>query len=148
MTWGENRCYTVRTVETIGGFTIESDAPEPRVRGRWPTRSRRRRRKVSPGIPSEGAINLIWEANPEKDLAGYIVLRAAPPSEQFEPITPAPIQETLVQGRSAARRVVRLRREGRGQRRQRQPGVGARDRDRALNTNVVARLQADRDGPA
>ena len=26
MVWGEKRCYTVRTAESVGGFTIESDA--------------------------------------------------------------------------------------------------------------------------
>src|SRR6185437_3040041 len=27
--WGEERCYSVRTVETIGGLSIESDAAAP-----------------------------------------------------------------------------------------------------------------------
>ena len=42
---------------------------------RWSTRFRRRRRRGSRRSPSEGAINLIWEPNAERDLAGYIVLR-------------------------------------------------------------------------
>ena len=46
------------------------------------------------GIPSEGSINLIWEPNSERDLAGYILMRGAAPGETLEPITPAPIQET------------------------------------------------------
>ena len=29
-------------------------------------------------VPSEGAIDLIWEPNTEKDIAGYIVLRGTP----------------------------------------------------------------------
>jgi hypothetical protein len=94
MAWGEKRCYTVRTAETIGGFTIESDAPEARCKilvDRFPPAAP----QGVQGIPSEGAINLIWQPNAEKDLAGYVVLRAAAPGEQFEPITPAPIQETL-----------------------------------------------------
>ena len=45
-------------------------------------------------IPSEGAINLIWEPNAEKDLAGYIVMRGAATAETLEPITPSPIAET------------------------------------------------------
>jgi hypothetical protein len=94
MTWGENRCYTVRTAETVGGFTIESDASEPRCKVLTDTFAPAAPQGVQ-GIPSEGAINLIWQANPEKDLAGYLVLRAAPAGEQFEPLTPAPIQETL-----------------------------------------------------
>ena len=94
ITWAENRCYTVRTSETIGGFTIESDAAEPRCEVLTDTFAPAAPQGVQ-GIPSEGAINLIWQSSPEKDLAGYIVLRAAPPSEQFEPLTAAPITETL-----------------------------------------------------
>ena len=45
-------------------------------------------------IPSDGAINLIWEPNTEKDLAGYLVLRGTAAAGTLEPITPAPIQET------------------------------------------------------
>ena len=47
-------------------------------------------------IASEGAINLIWETNTEKDLDGYIVLRAIAPSDALQPITPAPIKETAM----------------------------------------------------
>jgi hypothetical protein len=48
-------------------------------------------------IPSDGAINLIWDPNAEKDLAGYIVLRGpadAAADAPLVPLTPAPIQET------------------------------------------------------
>jgi hypothetical protein len=94
MAWGVKRCYTVRTAETIGGFTIESDAPEPHCEVLSDTFPPSAPQGVQ-GIPSEGAINLIWQPNSEKDLAGYLVLRAAPAGGEFEPITPAPIQETL-----------------------------------------------------
>ena len=92
--WGEKRCYTVRTAETIAGSTIESDAPESRCKTLVDTFPPAAPQGVQ-GIPSEGAINLIWQPNAEKDLAGYVVMRAASPGETFEPITPAPIQETL-----------------------------------------------------
>jgi hypothetical protein len=94
MAWGEKRCYTVRTAETIGSFTIESDAPEPGCKTLIDTFPPAAPQGVQ-GIPSEGAINLIWQPNGEKDLAGYVVLRAAAPGDAFEPLTPAPIQETL-----------------------------------------------------
>ena len=45
-------------------------------------------------IASDGAVNLIWEPNAEKDLAGYLVLRGTAPDGTLEPITPTPIQET------------------------------------------------------
>jgi hypothetical protein len=92
MVWGEKRCYTVRTAETFGAFTIESDAPPAQCETLVDTFAPAAPKGVA-GIPSEGAINLIWEPNTEKDLAGYIVLRAALPQEP-QPITPAPIQET------------------------------------------------------
>ena len=94
MTWGQKRCYTLRTAETIGGFTIESDAPEPGCRTLVDTFPPAPPQGVQ-GIPSEGAINLIWQPNGEADLAGYVVTRAASPDGPFEPLTPAPIAETL-----------------------------------------------------
>ena len=93
MVWGEQRCYTVRTAETVGGFTIESEAPPAQCKTLVDTFAPAAPKGVA-GIPSEGAINLIWEPNTEKDLAGYIVLRAAAPHEALEAITPKPIQET------------------------------------------------------
>ena len=93
MVWGEKRCYTVRTAESVGGFTIESDAAPAQCETLVDTFAPAAPKGVA-GIPSDGAINLIWEPNTEKDLAGYIVMRAAAPQETLEPITPAPIQET------------------------------------------------------
>jgi hypothetical protein len=93
MEWGKKRCYTVRTAEAIGSFTVESDAP-PAVCDTLVDTFPPSAPKGATGIASEGAINLIWEPNTEKDLAGYIVLRAAAPSQDLQPVTPAPIQET------------------------------------------------------
>jgi hypothetical protein len=93
MVWGEKRCYTVRAAESIGASTIESDAP-PAVCDVLVDTFAPAAPKGVAGIASEGAINLIWEPNTEKDLAGYLVLRAAPPNEDLQPMTPAPIQET------------------------------------------------------
>jgi hypothetical protein len=93
MEWGQERCYTVRTAETVGSFSVESEAPPPACEtlvDKFPPSAP----KGAAGIASEGAINLIWEPNTEKDLAGYIVMRAAAPSEDLQPVTPAPIQET------------------------------------------------------
>jgi fibronectin type 3 domain-containing protein len=93
ITWGEERCYVVRTAETVGGLTIESDsaaAPCEKLADTFPPAVPK---AVTP-ISSEGAINLIWEPNTEKDLAGYIVMRGANrPGAPLEPITPAAIQE-------------------------------------------------------
>ena len=60
-----------------------------------------RRPKGLTAVPSEGTINLIWQPNDEKDLAGYIVLRGVEP-DKVEPITPTPIQDTTFKDTVAA----------------------------------------------
>ena len=45
-------------------------------------------------MSGEGSINLIWDANAERDLAGYIVLRAARQGDALMPVTPDPIDQT------------------------------------------------------
>lgn len=42
-------------------------------------------------VPSEGAINLIWEPNSEVDLGGYLVLRRGPGDATLRQLTSAPI---------------------------------------------------------
>jgi hypothetical protein len=88
--WGAERCYTVRSVETADGLSVESDASPPTCVTLTDT--------FPPAAPtglqavgSEGAISLIWDANNEHDLAGYLVLRAIAPSAALAPITPSPI---------------------------------------------------------
>ena len=45
-------------------------------------------------VGGAGAVNLIWDANTESDLAGYLVLRAEAPGDTLQPLTPQPIRET------------------------------------------------------
>jgi hypothetical protein len=45
-------------------------------------------------VASEGAISLIWEANSEPDLAGYLVMRGIAPGAPTDRLTPQPIRET------------------------------------------------------
>ena len=90
--WGEKRCYTVVAAAAIEGATIESDAsPAACVTpvDRFPPAAPKDLKAIS----SEGAINLIWEPNAEKDLAGYIVLRGVEPAETLRPITETPVVE-------------------------------------------------------
>jgi hypothetical protein len=91
--WGVERCYTVRTVESIGGLPVESDPAAPACEKLVDT--------FAPAAPkglitvaSVGEINLMWDANPEKDVAGYIVLRAPAAGQDFTPVTPGPVRET------------------------------------------------------
>jgi predicted small lipoprotein YifL len=99
--WGEKRCYVVRSAETIGGLTIESDAvaaPCQTLTDTFPPAAPQGLKSVG----SEGAINLIWDANTEADLDGYILLRAIAPNDELAPVTPSPIRETAFQDRVPA----------------------------------------------
>jgi predicted small lipoprotein YifL len=92
MTWGARRCYAVRTVDTYGTMTIESQPSVPTcvtLKDTFPPAAPRGLQAVA----AEGAISLIWEANSEPDLAGYLVLRATGDGP-LVPITPKPITET------------------------------------------------------
>jgi hypothetical protein len=92
--WGAERCYAVRAVQMVGTLAVESDAQPPtcaRLVDTFPPAPP----KALRGIATDGAVNLIWEANTEKDLAGYIVLRATPPSDRLEPVTAAPIADVI-----------------------------------------------------
>jgi len=92
LTWGEKRCYIVRTAEKTAEAVVESDASPERCVTPVDT--------FPPAVPktlqsvaSVGAITLIWEPNTERDLAGYIVLRGGPESD-LQPITASPITAT------------------------------------------------------
>ena len=93
MAWGVRRCYTVRAVATAGALTVESDAPAATCLTLADTFAPAAPKGLS-GVASEGSISLIWEPNPEKDLAGYLVLRGVP-GGSLQPITPSPIQATV-----------------------------------------------------
>ena len=92
MTWGERRCYVVRTVESLTDLTIESDAPAPECKTLTDTFPPAAPVRLQ-SSPQEGAISLIWDANTEKDLDGYIVFRG-PSAEALTAIVSAPIQLT------------------------------------------------------
>lgn len=91
--FGKEECFVVRTVTMAGTVSIESAASErvcvtpadifPPVAPRG----------VS-AVGSAGVISLIWDANTEPDVAGYLVLRGEAPGDTLQPLTPAPIKET------------------------------------------------------
>ena len=87
---GSEQCFTVRTV--LGGI-LESDPAGPvciTVRDTFPPKAP----QGLSAVAGTGMINLIWDANTERDLAGYLVLRGEAPGDTLQPLTPAPIQET------------------------------------------------------
>ena len=90
--FGTVRCYVIRTVVT-SGTAVESE-PSPAA-CLSPTDTFPPKAPTSlAAVASEGAINLIWEANTETDLAGYIVLRGAASGATMRPLMTAPIKET------------------------------------------------------
>ena len=93
ITWEEERCYEVRAGLTVETVRIEGPAS--------PARCITPHDHFAPAKPdglisvaSEAAISLIWSANREADLAGYIVLRAIAPETALTPVTETPITDT------------------------------------------------------
>lgn len=91
--WEQERCYDVRAVATIESVRIESPASPSRCVTLHDTFAPARPEGLV-GVGSEGAVSLIWTANADADLAGYLVLRAVAPATQLEPITATPIPDT------------------------------------------------------
>ena len=91
--FGEEQCYRVRSVEVAGEVSIEGE-PSPPVcvtpRDEFPPSPP----KGLAAVPTPGQISLIWDASPERDVAGYLVLRGQAGDERLQAITPAPIRET------------------------------------------------------
>jgi hypothetical protein len=91
--WGVERCYAVRAVDKVGGLSVESEALPPRCTtlvDTFPPAPPKDLRAVA----TEGLISLIWDANTESDLAGYLILRAPAPAERLDVIVSTPIMET------------------------------------------------------
>ncbi len=90
---GKKHCYAVRTVATTGLMVVESDLSPTTCAETHDTFPPAAPRTLA-AVASEGAISLIWDANAEADLAGYVVLRGVAGSDRLSPITPTPIKET------------------------------------------------------
>jgi hypothetical protein len=91
--WDVERCYTVRVVRTVSALTVESEASPTVCRALKDTFPPRPPIGVQ-HIASAGAVNLTWDPNTEKDLAGYLVLRGSDIAGRLEPLTPSPIPNT------------------------------------------------------
>ncbi len=91
--FGANRCYVVRTVDRIGGLEVVGRPSGPTCVVPVDT--------FPPSAPSdliavasEGAISLVWDASPEADVVGYLVLRGDAPGATLERLTPEAVVET------------------------------------------------------
>jgi hypothetical protein len=90
---GREQCFVVRTVQTISNVAIESEPSAPgcvtpvdRFAPAAP--------KSLAAVATTGAINLIWDANTEADLAGYVILRGEAPGDTLQPLMAEPIHDT------------------------------------------------------
>jgi hypothetical protein len=93
MRFGTERCYVVRVRDVLDSLRIQGPASPPTCVVPIDT--------FPPGPPtgivavaSEGAISLVWDPNPERDIAGYLVLRRASTGATLETLTPEPIEGT------------------------------------------------------
>ncbi|HYB95962.1 MAG TPA: hypothetical protein VEC39_13395 [Vicinamibacterales bacterium] len=88
--FGVERCFEVRPVDTIHGATVIGPA-SPRTcvtpQDTFPPLAPR----SLAAITAPGVINLIWDANTEPDLAGYLVLRGEAPGATLQALTTEPI---------------------------------------------------------
>ena len=88
--FGVERCYIVRRVEMVASIPVES-APSPKLCvtpvDTFPPAAPASLAHVSSGTE----VSLIWEANTDADLAGYLVLRGEAPGDKLAPLTAAPI---------------------------------------------------------
>jgi len=91
--WGAERCFIVRSVETIEMMTLESEASPSTCITLKDTFPPATPSGLTP-VASNGVINLIWNPNSEADLAGYILWRAMPADAAMTSLTPEPIKES------------------------------------------------------
>jgi hypothetical protein len=96
VTFGTEECFVVRTAVVVAAATLESAPSAPQCVTPVDTFPPAAPKGLSAvGVP--GAVHLIWEANAEPDVAGYIVLRGEAPGDTLQAITATPITTTTYQ---------------------------------------------------
>jgi len=91
--WGKERCFAVRNVSLVDGLAIEGDLSVPRCVTPVDTFAPAQPNKPT-AIALTGAINILWDASEEPDLAGYLVFRGARAGAEMTLLTPEPIDRT------------------------------------------------------
>jgi hypothetical protein len=98
--FGTERCFVVRPVDRVAGATVVGQATPPACVTPVDTFAPAAPRQLA-AIAGTGVINLIWEANDEADLAGYVVLRGPAPDGPLQPLMREPIRETTYRDQTA-----------------------------------------------
>ena len=91
--FGVERCYVVRRVEMVGRVAVESVPSPPTCVTPVDTFPPASPKSVAL-IAGGNGVSLLWEANTEADLGGYLVLRGEAPGDKLSPLTREPISET------------------------------------------------------
>jgi hypothetical protein len=99
--FGVAQCYAIRLVEVLGRATVEGEMSPPACHTPVDTFAPAAPRNLA-AVGSEGGISLIWEANGEADLAGYLVLRSPAPGDPTEALAAEPLKETTYRDTTAA----------------------------------------------
>ena len=98
---GKEQCFVVRSVAAVGSSAIESEPSDPicvTPKDTFPPAAP----KGLTAVGDTGAVNLVWDANTESDLAGYVVLRGDAPGDNMQPLMRDPIKENRYVDRTAA----------------------------------------------
>lgn len=93
VTFGVERCFFVRAVDQVSGTVVQSAASATTCITPVDTFPPAAPKSLA-AIAGEGVISLIWDANTETDLAGYLVLRGDAPGDTLRAITPEPVAAT------------------------------------------------------
>ena len=88
--FGVERCFEVRPVDKVAQATVIGPASPRTCITPVDTFAPAAPRSLA-AIAGTGSINLIWDANTEPDIAGYLVLRAEAPGDTLQPVTPQPV---------------------------------------------------------
>ena len=88
--FGVERCFEVRPVDKVAEATVIGPA-SPRTCITPADKFAPAAPRSLAAIAGTGSINLIWDANTETDIAGYLVLRAEAPGDTLQPVTKEPI---------------------------------------------------------
>jgi hypothetical protein len=91
--FGVERCYVVRRVEMAGVVAIESAPSLPACVTPVDTFPPAAPKSLA-HISAANGVSLLWEANTEADLGGYLVLRGEAPDDKLSPLTKEPISDT------------------------------------------------------
>ena len=93
VTFGTEECFAVRAVQRVGAVSLESSPSTPVCLTPRDTFAPAAPKGLSI-VAATGTMNLGWDANPEPDLAGYLILRGEAPGDTLQPLTPAAITAT------------------------------------------------------